>query len=70
MTTQDLQNITLQTPVYHPFLGKGYPTKISSESIHIKFGEGVCADFGIRGSVADGHFLSHLYLTPIKIVEQ
>lgn len=69
MQLEDLKKLTLETPVYHPFIGRGFPTKISENEITIKFKEGVVATFGLSGSIVDTHFISHLYLKPIKIVD-
>ena len=70
MEQKDLKKITLETPIYHPFLGKGFPTKIEETKIPVKFSEGVQATFGISGSVADDHFIKHIFLTPVKIVSE
>ena len=69
MEQKDLKKINLETPIYHPFLGKGFPTKIEESEILVKFSEGVQVKFGTSGSIADSHFLSHIYLKPVKIVE-
>ena len=70
MEQKDLKKITLVTPIYHPFLGKGFPTKIEETKITVKFSEGVQATFGISGSVADDHFIKHIFFTPVKIVSE
>ena len=70
MEQKDLKKITLETPIYHPFLGKGFPKKIEETKITVKFSEGVQATFGISGSVTEDHFIKHIFLTPVKIVSE
>lgn len=69
MTVDDLKKITLETPIYRPLFGKGFPTKIESDRIVVEFINSNSAEFGTTGILCDHHFLKDLYLKPVKIVE-
>ena len=45
MTDKDLKSINLETPLYHPFLGKGFAENITPSSVKVIFSEGVCVTF-------------------------
>lgn len=69
MDVTDLNKINLNTPIYHPILGRGYPTAITKSSIKVKYKEGVEDTYNTSGSVADCKTISVLYLYPVEIVK-
>lgn len=67
MTPKNLKYISLSTPVYHPFWGKGEPIIVSSDFIKVKF-QHCIKQFNLSYLVGED-CIDHLYLNPIKIVD-
>jgi hypothetical protein len=70
MDLQDLKKITLETKIYHPFLGEGFPTKITENELTVKFSEGVQPTFATSGSVDRDKFLKEIFLYPVYIARK
>lgn len=67
MDLQDLKKITLETKIYHPFLGEGFPTKITENEITVKFSEGVEPTFVTSGVIDKAKFLKEIFLYPVIV---
>jgi hypothetical protein len=69
MDVNDLKKITIETPIYHPLWGKGFPIKIESDKIVVEFINSNSAEFGTSGVPCKDHFLRDIFLKPVKIIE-
>lgn len=68
MTKDDLKNITLDTTVYHPYLGAGNPIQITPSKVHIRFIKSnnvIC--FVTSGGIGTDRFVEEIYLQPVEI---
>lgn len=67
MILEELKTITLSTPIYHPFFGKGYPEKIEKTKISIRFND-TTTEFSSSGRVCVDRFLDEIHIHPVKVV--
>jgi len=66
---EHLQDLNLRHKVFHPFLGQGKIIEIKEDSLKVTFKEST-KKFETIGVVGETHFITELYLQPIRIVVQ
>lgn len=71
MEVEDLKQITLNTTLYHLFLGSGNPTAIFENIVRVRFSESVETEFVTLGTVGGNErFIEELFLYPVEIVKK